>query len=114
MVNKNKASAVTDSVIDEPDILAEELFLLRIITIVGDPSYSSRLRWSLRGCPGIDGNHHKLETVVIKRQRYTSHQAVKRFLEATNRRPEPAQKPITQHQRSRQMATADSALAEIL
>src|SRR5947208_2365717 len=57
---------------------------LRLLTqassdVPGNPSYCTLVRWALRGRRGI-----RLETVMIGGRRYTSREAIDRFISRTN------------------------------
>lgn len=74
--------------------------------IPGRPSRCTLFRWAFKGINGA-----KLETLVCGHKRFTSREAVKRFLEAQNRDQTPA--PLfTPSQRRRQAETADRLLQE--
>ena len=63
-------------------------------------------RWRLDGVRGT-----RLETVLIGGSRYTSAEAISRFIAAQNA-PETPAPTITKSQRARQAATADRLLQE--
>jgi hypothetical protein len=73
----------------------------------GRPSISSLWRWYRRGVRGA-----KLETIVIGgRRRYTSVQALERFITATTAAADGAPKPVrTAKQRQRSIAAAEREL----
>jgi hypothetical protein len=54
------------------------------------PGPSTLWRWHRRGISGV-----KLETVVIGGRRYTSHEALRRFVDATTSAREPGASPAT-------------------
>lgn len=64
-------------------------------------------RWRLRGVRGV-----KLETVLIGGLRYTSKEAIARFIAAQNADDAPAAPAITPTQRRRQAQAAQRALQE--
>ena len=74
--------------------------------IPGGPSRCTLFRWALRGINGA-----KLETLVCGHKRFTSKEAIQRFLDAQNRDQSPAP-TITPSQRRRQAETANKILAE--
>jgi hypothetical protein len=65
-------------------------------------------RWRLNGVRGV-----KLETILIGGLRYTSREAIVRFIEAQNADDTPAAPAITAAQRRRQSEAARLALQEI-
>jgi hypothetical protein len=72
---------------------------LRLLTkasadVPGSPHTSTLIRWALRGLRGV-----RLETVLIGGRRYTSVEAIERFLARLN---EPATVPVPALSRSRQ------------
>ncbi len=62
------------------DVLSEEAVLLTAAAklLPGRPHISTLWRWHRHGVAGV-----RLETVVIGGKRYTSRQALQRFIEAT-------------------------------
>ena len=64
-------------------------------------------RWRLNGVRGV-----KLETVLIGGLRYTSREAISRFIAAQNADDVPAAPAITPTQRRRQAQAAQRALQE--
>jgi Protein of unknown function (DUF1580) len=60
-------------------------------------------RWALRGCRGT-----RLQTAMIGGQRYTSHEALDRFVIAINRRPSSQISPIGRERQHRVEAALDS------
>lgn len=65
-------------------------------------------RWRLNGVRGV-----KLETCLIGGIRYTSHQAIQRFIEAQNAGPSETTPTISPSQRQRQSAAARQELAKM-
>ena len=57
----------------------ETLKRLGDLTIPGDPHVSTRWRWALRGVRGA-----RLESIVVGGQRFSSDQAVQRFIARLN------------------------------
>jgi hypothetical protein len=70
-------------------------------------SLASLHRWRLKGVRGV-----KLETVLICGLRYTSKEAIARFIAAQNADDVPAAPAITPTQRRRQAQAAQRALQE--
>jgi transposase len=64
-------------------------------------------RWALRGCRG-----HKLETRVVGWQRYTSVEALKRFVDRINGDPD-SPGGLTAQQRERAIEQAERELGEL-
>ncbi len=62
------------------DINSEKVFPINAVRqhIPGRPSPSTLYRWFTRGARGA-----RLETLVVGGKRFTSHEAVKRFIERT-------------------------------
>jgi hypothetical protein len=72
---------------------------LRLLTkasadVPGSPHTSTVIRWALRGLRGV-----RLETILVGGRRYTSVEAIERFLERLN---EPSIAPVPSVSRSRQ------------
>ena len=65
-------------------------------------------RWALRGCRG-----HKLETHAIGWQRFTSVEALKRFIDRINKEVSTAPKPCGAKQRQRDIEQAERELGEL-
>jgi hypothetical protein len=63
------------------DIESEQLRLLAkaSVDVPGHPHVSTLMRWALRGVKGI-----KLETVVVGGRRFTSREAIQRFVSRLN------------------------------
>ena len=76
------------------------------------PCIQSLHRWRLNGVTGANGQKIKLETIKVSGLRYTSRQAIRRFIVAQNATGEPAPQ-ISPSQRRRQSEAARKALAEI-
>lgn len=62
-------------------------------------------RWRLKGVRGV-----RLETCLIGGQRFTSQEAIERFIAAQNAADEPVRLAITATQRARQAEAAQQAL----
>lgn len=84
------------------DINTEQVEPLDEIKIIGDPAIATRWRWCLRGLRG----GVKLETILIGNRRYTSKEAVTRFVQALNTPKDNPSKVVTQSQRERQTETS--------
>ena len=78
------------------DTKSEQLRLLTkaASAVPGNPHASTLIRWSLRGLRGI-----RLETVLVGGRRFTSIEAIARFLARLN---DPATVPIATVSRARQ------------
>ena len=76
------------------------------------PCIQSLHRWRLHGVTGAKGEKVKLETVKVSGLRYTSQQAIRRFIEAQNATDTPAP-GVSAKQRRQQSEAARKALAEI-
>ena len=74
--------------------------------ILGRPSRCTTFRWAFKGVRGV-----KLETLVCGNKRFTSKEAIARFVAAQNT-PETPAPSITPSQRRRQAETADRLLQE--
>ncbi len=83
------------------DIENEDLHLLELVPIPGNPSFGTRYRWTLKGLRG----GVKLESVLIGNRRYTSTEAVARFIAALNA-PKRRVAEMSSNQRARQDAAA--------
>lgn len=68
--------------------------------IPGRPNLSTLYRWFQKGARGA-----RLETIVVGNKRFTSHEAIARFIEATTRNSPGASAPPSR-QTSRQRETA--------
>ena len=90
------------------DVKHEDLHLLENILIPGNPSFATRYRWTLKGLRGGT----KLESVLIGNRRYTSTEAVDRFLIALNA-PKAQPPEISARQRSRQDTAARKKLEAV-
>ena len=77
------------------------------LQIPGRPDRSTVYRWWLKGVRGS-----KLETLLIGNKRFTSREAIGRFIAAQNATGEPAP-TITAGQRRRQSEAARKSLQEI-
>ena len=69
------------------------------------PSRCTLYRWSLKGIHGV-----RLETLACGGKRYTSHEAIDRFIAAQNADDVPATPTITASQRRRQSEAAQIEL----
>lgn len=74
--------------------------------IPGRPSRCTMFRWAFKGVRGV-----KLETLVCGHKRFTSKEAIARFVAAQNA-PETPAPTITPSQRRRQAETANRLLQE--
>ena len=84
------------------DVKQEKLILLSEAPrhIPGRPNISTLYRWFQRGARGA-----KLETVVVGNKRFTSHEAIGRFIEATtNNSPGASAPPSRSTSRQREAA----------
>ena len=75
------------------------------LLIPGRPSRCTLYRWAFKGINSV-----KLESLVVGHKRFTSKEAIGRFIAAMNADQAPAPS-ITKSQRARQAATADRLLA---
>ena len=76
-------------------------------SIPGAPHISTLHRWRLRGVRG-----HRLESILVGGSRYTSRQAIARFIDACNApAPDTAQPTFTTVQRQKMSDAARSELA---
>ncbi len=66
------------------DVNREQLVRLSRAVIPGNPHPATRWRWASVGVRG-----QRLETIVVGGQRFTSQEAVQRFLAALNDQPAP-------------------------
>ena len=73
----------------------------------GRPNVRTVWRWLDRGCRGC-----RLESVLVGGRRYTSVEAVFRFLEAINSSDGPATSPAASRARKRAIEAAERELAE--
>lgn len=88
----------------------------RLITITeasqrvpGRPGVSTVWRWISAGCRGV-----VLESVLIGGKRYTSQEAIERFIAATTAQAKGEQPPVrTARQRERAIAAAERELREL-
>ena len=69
--------------------------------IPGNPSRCTLYRWMLRGSRGV-----KIETLICGNKRFTSREAIARFIAAQNAADAPATPVITPAQRRRQSEAA--------
>ena len=83
----------------------EELLPFNTCEIEGDPSLATRYRWTLKGCRG----GIKLESIVVGNKRFTSKEAIGRFIRALNA-PRSTPPEITASQRARQDEAAKKSL----
>jgi hypothetical protein len=92
------------------DAHSEEIFLLSkgTIHLKSRPSPSTLWRWALRGVRGI-----VLESIVIGGRRYTSREAVDRFMSRLNE-SEPVPAPSETKLRAKQKAAASKRAATTL
>jgi hypothetical protein len=75
--------------------------------IPGHPHVATVWRWALRGVRGV-----KLETVLVGAQRFTSHEAIERFIVATTAKANGESAPVrTPRQRERAIDRAEKELA---
>ena len=75
------------------------------------PCIQSLHRWRLNGVTGANGQKVKLETIKVSGLRYTSREAISRFIRDQNATGEPVPQ-FTPSQRRRQAETADRLLQE--
>jgi hypothetical protein len=71
----------------------------------GRPNVATLWRWRTAGCRG-----HRLETILFGGRRYTSREAITRFLAAINGEPIRAEAP---RQRERAVSRAERRAAEL-
>lgn len=76
--------------------------------IPGRPHFATVWRWSTKGVRGV-----KLESVVVGTRRYTSEQAIQRFIEATTVAAGGQPSKVTSKQRERQIDAAEAELAAL-
>lgn len=76
-----------------------------------NPCIQSLHRWRLHGVTGANGQKIKLETVKVSGLRYTTSQAIRRFVEAQNS-DQQTSPTITPQQRRKQAEAADRLLKE--
>lgn len=74
--------------------------------IPGNPHVSTLHRWRLKGVRG-----HRLESILVGGSRFTSHQAIARFIAALNERSEPTTPPVFSAAQRQRMS--DAARAEL-
>jgi hypothetical protein len=88
------------------DIDNEQLRLLTKASadVPGTPHVSTLIRWALRGLKGI-----KLETVVVGGRRYTSVEAIRRFLARLNE-PRSASRAPLPERRQQEVERAERRL----
>jgi hypothetical protein len=88
------------------DINHEDLQLLgeACHTIPGKPHVSTLIRWAMRGVRGI-----RLETVIVGGRRFTSVQAIERFLARLNE-PHAVQPPALSTRKHRRLSQIDEQL----
>ena len=81
--------------------------------IPGNPATPTVYRWGFKGVriPGTD-ERVKLESLLCGNKRFTSREAITRFITALNS-PREAAPPVTDARRAKQNATAREVLAEI-
>lgn len=78
------------------------------LLIPGNPARCTLYRWVLKGCRGV-----KLETIVCGHKRFTSKEAIARFIAAQNAGESPVQAPtVTAKQRKRQAEAAMETLSK--
>lgn len=70
------------------------------------PCHQTLHRWRLRGVRGV-----KLETILVGGLRYTSREAIRRFIVAQNAGSNPAPVDMTPNRRKRQAVAAMETLA---
>jgi Protein of unknown function (DUF1580) len=74
----------------------------------GRPNVATLWRWRTAGCRGV-----KLETVLVGGKRYTSREALQRFVDATTAAADGAEhSPQSNRQRSKSIDAAKSELEE--
>ncbi len=88
------------------DFQTEELQSFETALIPGDPHLGTRYRWTLKGVRGA-----KLESILIGNRRFTSTEAIGRFITALNS-PKSSTPPATKTRRAKQNSAARAALAE--
>lgn len=90
-----------------PVTLNESLFTLKAAAklLPGHPHYATLFRWAQRGCRGI-----RLETILVGGIRYTSREALDRFIAACSGLSAPVPIVATSKQRQRQIAAAKREL----
>lgn len=87
-----------------PDIFSEDhLDLHQARALVpGRPSYMSMNRYAGKGARGRDGQFHQLETFKSANKRFTSRQAIDRFLRAINQASrQPSSSPAQKQRRAK-------------
>lgn len=82
--------------------------------IPGSPSIATGFRIVLRGARGVDGQLHKLETIKVCGRRWTSREAIQRWLAAINTPAATVAPPVSPITRNRQKASAREELQELL
>lgn len=89
--------------------LAESLLTLKAAAKIlpGHPHYATLFRWGQRGCRGI-----RLETILVGGIRYTSREALDRFIAGCSGLSTPVPIVATSKQRQRQIAAAQRELAD--
>ncbi len=87
--------------------LNESLLTLKAAAklLPGNPHYATLFRWAQKGCRG-----RRLETILVGGIRYTSREALERFIADSSGTPAPIL--ATSKQRQRQIATAKAELAK--
>ena len=89
--------------------LNESLLTLKAAAklLPGNPHYATLFRWAQKGCRGV-----RLESALIGGIRYTSREALDRFIVACSGGGSPAPIVATPKQRQRQIAAAERELSE--
>lgn len=76
-------------------------------SLPGKPGYPTLWRWSQKGCRGV-----RLETILVGGIRYTSREALERFIAGCSGDVAPVPVVATSKQRQRQIAAAKRELAD--
>ena len=88
------------------DFQTEELQSFETAPIPGNPHLGTRYRWTLKGVRGV-----KLESLVIGNKRFTSAEAIGRFITQLNE-PKTPTATVSKTRRAKQNSAARAALAE--
>lgn len=77
----------------------------------GRPSRKTVYRWTLKGCVADDGQRIVLESARIGGRRWTSREAIERFIAGMGRRNETAAAPAVDSSAVLRMKAAEARLA---